>query len=173
VLGGLALAGYGLLRLVYATSPSMPHSRFGFLRSLDNSFSAENLAKFARTLAGSFAWESRFLPAALNLLLGLALVFALLRLVLARGRFGEGRVLGWLSLAMAVQLGLILLRGVAVGRYLMPLLPVLAALVVGGLVFAARERGVAARRFAAVLVAYDAYYLFGGLVVHEYLLLGA
>lgn len=173
-LGGLAVLGFVVLRLVFANSPSMPHSRLGFAQGLDKSLSLANLAEFGRTLAGSFGWESRFLPGALNLALGLVLAFALLRVAIARGRLQLGPVLPWLTLTAFVQLALILLRGgPSKGRYLMPTLPVFAALIVGGLVLAAHDRPLAARRVVVALVVFAAYFLFGGLVVHEFLLLGA
>lgn len=168
----LAAAGWVCLRIVFADSPAMPHSLVGFLDDLETGFSPANLAKFGRTFAGSFGWESRFLPGALNLALGATLAFAFVRLALYRLRLARGPELVWCALTLAVQLGLILLHGVAVGRYLMPMLPVLAALVAGGLVLAASDRDAAARRFVLALVAYNAWYLWGGLVVHEYLLLG-
>jgi xanthine/uracil permease len=144
----------------------------GFVQRIERSFSAESIGKFARTLAGSFGWESRFLPATLNVALGLVLAATLARLALARRRVGHGKELAWLALALATQVMLILLRGTAVGRYLMPMLPVLAALLAGGLVLASSDRDAAARRCLLALIALDAYYLFGGLVLHETLLLG-
>lgn len=171
-LGVLAVAGWALLHFVFADNPAMPHSLLGFLERLDRSFSAESVSKFARTFAGSFGWESRFLPAALNVALGLALAATLARVALARGRIGHGKELAWLALAMTTQVLLILLRGTAVGRYFMPMLPVLAALLAAGLVLASAERDAAARRCLLAVLALDAYYLAGGLVVHETLLLG-
>lgn len=173
-LGGMAVLGFVVLRIVFATSPSMPHSVMGFVQGLEKSLSLDNLAEFGRTLAGSFGWESRFLPGPLNVLLGVLLCAALLRLALAARRLDQGPVLTWLALTALVQVGLILVRGgPSKGRYLMPTLPVFAALVVGGLVLAAYDRPGAARRFAVALAIYAAYFLFGGLVVHEVLLLGA
>lgn len=168
----LALVGWALLRFAFADNPAMPHSLSGFLLRIDNGFSAENVGKFARTLAGSSGWESRFLPGVVNVALGVTLFAVLARAAAARRRIGQGRELAWLGLALATHLGLILLRGVAVGRYLMPLLPVLAALVAAGWVLAAFEREGAARRLALSLVAYNAFYLWGGLVPNEYLWLG-
>ncbi|HVS17615.1 MAG TPA: DUF2142 domain-containing protein [Planctomycetota bacterium] len=173
-LGLMAALGFVVLRIVFANSPSMPHSVMGFAAGLDKSLTLDNLSDFGRTLAGSFGWESRFLPGALNLLLGLTLFGALARLFAARARVGQAQVFVWLALGLAVQVGLILLRGgPSKGRYLMPTLPLLAALVVGGLVLAADDRPRAVRRFAVALAIYAAYFLFGGLVVHEVLLLGA
>lgn len=171
-LAALALVGWLVLRFAFADNPAMPHSLAGFLQRIDRGFSAENVGKFARTLAGSSGWESRFLPGAVNVALGLALGVGLASAAFAWRRLGQGRVLAWLGLALAVHLSLILLRGVAVGRYLMPLLPVLAALLAVGWVGAAHERSGAARRFTLALVAYGAFYLWGGLVQNEYLLLG-
>jgi 4-amino-4-deoxy-L-arabinose transferase-like glycosyltransferase len=172
LLGVLAGVGWALLHFVFADNPAMPHSVTGFVQRIERSFSAESIGKFARTLAGSFGWESRFLPATLNVALGLVLAATLARLALARRRVGHGKELAWLALALATQVMLILLRGTAVGRYLMPMLPVLAALLAGGLVLASSDRDAAARRCLLALIALDAYYLFGGLVLHETLLLG-
>ena len=171
---GLALAGWAALRFVFQGNPAFPRTVWGFMSRLDTGFSAQNLGKFTRTLAGSFGWESRFLPGALNVALALLVVFALWRCARGGARLLPRPRLLWCALAVGIQVLLIVLRGVAVGRYMMPMLPALAVLLVAGLVLAAPESGRerAARRFVLLLVAFNAYFLWGGLVVHETLLLG-
>jgi hypothetical protein len=91
---------------------------------------------------------------------------------LARGRRdGSQPVLVLCLLVVVVQLAIILLRGVGRGRYFMPALPGLAVVVVGGLVApwppARRER--TAQALLLALVAFEAVFLWGGLMLHGYL----
>ncbi len=170
----LAAAGATTLLWVFQHSPAVPRTLAGFFTRLERSFDPATLAKFGRTLAGSFGWESRFLPGPINWVLGLAVATGF-SLCAWRGTHEvPRRLLAWCAAVVAVQLTLIVLRGVAVGRYMIPVLPALAALVVAGLVASRheRDRPRAAAVFLLALVAYDALFLWGGLVAHEVLLLG-
>ena len=104
------------------------------------------------------------------------LTLAGLALALLLRRAGVERRLLYLCLAaVGVQLVLIVLRGVASGRYLVPALPALGVLCAAGLTapFPERARGALLRAAAAVLFAAAAAFLWGGLVLHQYLVIGA
>jgi 4-amino-4-deoxy-L-arabinose transferase-like glycosyltransferase len=170
----LLLVAVGAVLWLMPHNPAIPRSLMGFVTRLQNNFEPDHWPKFARTFAGSFGWESRFLPGALNVLLGVVLVVGLASCARRGARTLSRDLLIWCALAMGVQMLLIVLRGVAVGRYVIPMLPVLAVLVVAGLVLARPEtsRTRAASVFVLGLIAFNAYFLWGGLVAHETLLLG-
>lgn len=171
----LSAAGATALLWVFQHSPAVPRSLAGFITRVERSLDPATWSKFARTLAGSFGWESRFLPGPVNLALAGVVVAGLAACARRGARGTSRRVLGWCAAVVLVQIALIALRGVAVGRYLIPVLPTLAALLVGGLVASAHERNRAraALCFVLALIAYDALFLWGGLVANEVLRLGA
>lgn len=155
----------------------LPRSLLGFLTRLETGLSLDNLATTGRTLAGSFGWESRFLSGPVNLVLGVLTATGLVSAALAlkRGRIDASRaVLLLCVVVLVVQVLMLVLRGAARGRYLMPAMPALAALVVAGLVAGwperARDRATAA--VAAGLIVLESVFLWGGLAAHEYLVWG-
>lgn len=155
----------------------LPRSLVGFLTRLETGLSLDNLATTGRTLVSSFGWESRFLPGFVNVLLGLVTAIGLVSagLALRRGRLDASRaVLVLCTIVLVVQVLMLVLRGASRGRYLMPAIPALSALLVAGLVARWPEgsRDRATRLVAGGLITLEAVFLWGGLVTHEYLLWG-
>ena len=173
--GALVLALFAALPLAYLANqnPAIPRSFENLAGRLDAALQPAYGREFLRTTVGAFNWYSRDLPAwvhgavlgALGLsALGLAAAFA--------GRRSELRLgpLGLCLSAVAAQLLLVFLRGAAAGRYAIPALPAVGALVaVGLLTFVPRRwrpRALALAVFA--LVAFDSYFLWAGLVWNQY-----
>ncbi|MEZ6020272.1 MAG: hypothetical protein R3F17_09265 [Planctomycetota bacterium] len=135
---------------------------------LKEGFSAENIADLRSTLIGRFIWESRPLtpdwsPAiglGALILFALGIAGALLRRPWLRAR------LFWLAFGTgAAQLILMAFRGVSRGRYLMPVAPALALMLVVGLfaLLPARWQRPVAMLFLVALVTFDGYFVFHGL----------
>jgi hypothetical protein len=96
--------------------------------------------------------------------------------MLVRGPAGVSRPILLLSLAaIAIQLGLVVLRGLGHGRYLMPVLPAIGLVVVVGLLAPLHRywRPRIAMLYVLALVGYDALYLWGGLVPNELIVWGS
>jgi len=131
-----------------------------------------------RTFVGAFNWYSRDLPpwvyVAVAAGMGLAGAGALVASVWRSSGARRGlMLLCWATIAC--QVVLIALRGVAAGRYFMPVLPALGALVAAGLCapLPARLRPRAAAGLCAALVLYDGVFLWSGLVLNQYARWGA
>jgi len=169
----LVMAGATALVRVFQHDPTVPRTVGRFLARIEQSLDLAVWTKFGRTLAGSFGWESRYLPGAVNVVLGLLSLCGLALCCWRGSRAALRPVLTWCGAVVAVQLLLIGLHGVALGRYLIPALPALAVLLVAGMVssWPERLRSRAAGLFLGALLAYDALFLWGGLLLHEALLL--
>jgi hypothetical protein len=162
--------------LVWITqhNPAVPHSWKGFVDRLQAGSSLANWVVVGRTLVGSFGWESRFLPDALNAAVlgfgGVALLLAM-RATLRGTRLAQRPVLVLFLLLVVAPFLMVALRGAARGRYLMPALPAFSVLAVVGcfdlVPESARER--CAKLWVAALVAFEALFLWGGLLYHEHL----
>jgi hypothetical protein len=128
--------------------------------------------------AGRLNWNSRGLPGGYYVSLAAGAALALLgALALLRGgRPGLRRSVLLLCVAMLVaQTALVFLRGVAEGRYLTPAAPALGVIAAAGLVapWPPAWRARAAVALAAALLALDAVYLWGGIVLHHHVLWNA
>ena len=173
----VAIAALGVWLWLGQHNPALPKNVEALRLRLSRGLSLESLAEIWRTFVGSFNWYSRDLPrgvsAALGTLAALAALAALATLV--RTPSGLSRRLALLCFAaVAIQLALVALRGVAHGRYLMPVLPALGVLAAAGLVaLPERWRTRAVFAFALALALYDAVFLWAGLVPNEVLLWSA
>ncbi len=176
-LGGaaaFAAAVWFLLR----NSPVMPKSVAAFAKRIGAGLSLDTFEEMGTTFVGAFNWYSRELPSwayALAALLG-AVAFVSALVALRRRRAGVSQVLLVVCFAaLAIQFVLVVFRGVGHGRYLMPALPAIAALFVVGLLapLPAKHRPRAAALFIAAFVAFDALFLWGGLVPNEWLAWGS
>ena len=139
----------------------------GFVLSGD--FGSELL----RTLPGTYRWEGSPLPPGLQVTVAASIGLGLLACALAPGSRGVALSLCWLALAL--QLAAMVLRGFAVARYLLPVLPALAVLVSQGWcshVPANRRRALVVA-LAAALVVLDGFALWSGLLRGEYLEVGS
>ena len=161
--------------------PVVSNTWHNFADRLQGSFSPKFLLELLGTSVGRFNWQSRPISPALVGLLGAGIgvlgVVIGKRLLGATSEPGRGsrfllRVCLLFSLA---QLALVVLRGVPIGRYLAPALPAIAILV-GSLAWG-EERGHSSSRWVIgiflVLVAFSSYFLWGGLVFNQYVVLGA
>jgi 4-amino-4-deoxy-L-arabinose transferase-like glycosyltransferase len=166
-----AVAGYFWLNQHNA---ALPRSLVGLRTRLQVGFSAETYVTIGRTLVGSFGWESRFLPD--GFVLGVLAVGALglvlaVRALLSRSTPASRPLLLLCLLVVGVQIAMVVLRGAARGRYLVPALPAASALIVTGLLasWPADTRRRAIQLFALALVALEAVFLWGGLLFQEHL----
>jgi len=130
------------------------------------------------TFVGTFNWQMRRLPTEVYSAAGIALGIGLLGSVFAllRGADGQRRkILALCWLAFLSQLFAMGLRGYATGRYLFPVLPALATLLaIGWLVplrSSWRPRGTAV--LISVLIVFDGYAIWNGLVRHQYMVWGS
>jgi hypothetical protein len=159
-------------------SPVIPRNVTALLQRIERGGSLPNLVDVWTTLIGGFNWLSRELPRpfylATALVAGLALASALVAVF--RRPSGVSRPVLILCLAVvAMQLGLIVLRGEGHGRYLMPVLPALGMVFVTGLLAQLHRywRPRVAVLYVLALIAYDALFLWGGLVPNEYAVWGS
>lgn len=172
--GALVLLAGAAAAFLYAThSAALPRRLSNLRHRLDNAFSADLRERLLSTFGGAFGWETRLMPGELYLALALSLCLAFLGVlwVLAKREPGLRRgVLLACAAALLVQILLVGLRGEGRGRYLFPVLPALGALVACGLLgpLAPRRRPIALAALALLLVLYDAYFLWRGLLWNEY-----
>lgn len=159
-------------------SPVVPRTIAGFVTRVTRGASLATVREIWTTLVGSFNWYSRPMGSSVYLaaaLLGaLALAGAIAAVVKRPSGVSRAQLLLCLA-AVAAQLALVVGRGVGHGRYLMPAVTAFGALCVAGLVaplpLAWRPR--AALALCALLVVYDAVFLWNGLVPNEYLVWGS
>ncbi|MCP5023816.1 MAG: DUF2142 domain-containing protein [bacterium] len=171
-LGGVVTAGAAAW--IGAHNPGVTLSVQSNLSRLQSSFSGAELAKLRGTFVGSFNWESRAMDPDLSPYWGYTfLVLCLLSLVtLFHSRVWIDRRLLILSWgALFTQLMLMAFRGVSKGRYLMPVGPALAIILVAGLFALLPKR--LHRSFALfaviILVAFDGLFVWHGLAREAWL----
>ncbi len=171
-LGGVVIAG--AVAWIGAHNPAVTLSVSSNLSRLQSSFSGAKIMKLRDTFVGRFNWESRGMDPDLSVYWGYAfLVLCILSLVtLLRTRLWVDRRLLILSWgALFTQLMLMAFRGVSKGRYLMPVGPALAIILVAGLFALLPKR--LQRPFALfaviTLVAFDGLFVWHGLAREAWL----
>lgn len=159
-------------------SPTVPHSLQGFRLRVEQGFTLSALLETWRTWIGAFNWYSRDLPR--SVYVGGAIVAAIgvlgvVRTVRRPPAEIARAALVLCAAAIGVQYAMIVLRGVAAGRYFMPMLPAVALLAVAGLVavWPREHRARAALGCIVLLFVLDAIFLWYGLVPNQYLLWNA
>lgn len=172
VVGLLVLAALVPLGYLLSNNPAIPLTLGNFQERLHRAVQPAFWAEFGRTAVGAFNWYSRDLPPLVHAAVGYALALCGAGLVWALARRSDVRR-GLLLLcvaAVAGQLALVLLRGTAAGRYVMPQLVAFAALVtVGALApLPERWRPKALVALAGALLLFDAAFLWSGLVWNQY-----
>jgi len=172
--GGLLAIGYGYWRATH--SPSIPTNWEDVRERLALGLSSANMSELWRTSVGAFNWYSRDLPGGVSSIV----MFVVSCLMLgALWRLGRPKQINRVMLAMCLcallfQWAMIILRGVSAGRYLFPVLPALATLLAVG----AMSLGPNFTRRRVVsgvvigLIAFDAVFLWRGLLVEQYLVWG-
>jgi len=172
--GGVLAVGYGYWR--YMHSPSLPTDWADMSERLERGLSSTNLEELWRTSVGAFNWYSRDLPGGLSSTLlvvsSIILLGAIWRVYNPRK---SDRVLLLLCFAaVGSQLAMIILRGVSAGRYLFPVLPAAAVLLaVGSHALGPKfTRKRVAAGLVIGLIAFDAMFLWRGLLVEQYLVWG-
>jgi hypothetical protein len=178
VLGGLVFLAAAVWVWHTQHSPVVPRTIAGFVDRVTRGVSAATWRETWTTLVGSFDWYSRPMGTSIYLAAALFGVLALAGAITAVVKRPSGVSRAQLLLcfaAVAAQLALVVGRGVGHGRYLMPAVTAFGALCVAGLVapLPQRWRPRAALAFCALLVAYDAVFLWNGLVPNEYLVWGS
>jgi hypothetical protein len=158
--------------------PGLPRNVKALVSSVRDGLSSAAWSELWTTLVGKFNWYSRAFPSSIYVAAGVVCALALVGAVVCYVRRSSGVSRAHLVLcfaAVALQLALPVLRGVGHARYLMPAVPAFGALFVAGLVASLPERwrARAVLVFCASLVAYDAVFLWSGLVPNEYLLWGS
>lgn len=147
------------------------------LGRLREGLSLESLASLRDTLVGKLNWESRTITPDLSQEWGwfFAAVLALsLTGLFLRRDWLRSRLL-WLAWgASAVQLLLMAMRGVSKGRYLMPMAPALAILLVAGLLVLLPKKWQPTVALASVvlLLSFEAFFVWHGLGREAWLLWG-
>lgn len=176
--GAVVVVSIAVLLLYLRHSPALPKNLSALFGRIESGLSPATLAELGRTWIGTFNWNSRALPEGAYLAFAafgtLALVSSFAMLV--RGPNGVSRPILLLSLAaIAIQLLLVVGRGLGHGRYLMPVLPAIGVIAVVGLLAPLHRywRPRVAMLYVLALVGYDALYLWGGLVPHELLVWGS
>ncbi|MDF1836734.1 MAG: DUF2142 domain-containing protein [Planctomycetota bacterium] len=171
-LGGVGVAGGAAW--IGAHNPGITLSVQENLQRLQQGFSADKLAELRKYFVGRFNWESRGLEPDMGPYWGYAfLILAALSLVaLFRSSAWLDRrilILSWG--ALFTQLMLMAFRGVSKGRYLMPIGPALAIVLVAGLFALTPKR--LQRPFAlcavCTLVAFDGLFVWHGLAREAWL----
>lgn len=159
-------------------SPVLPRSVAAFLLRVGRGVSSSAMHELATSWIGAFNWYSRPLSSLAYASIGGTMAALMLGglVVLARGAAGVSRATLFLcALGVVVQFTLLVLRGVGHGRYLMPALLAISALLAAGAVawVPERSRPRAALALACALVVYDAWFLCAGLIPSEYGVWGA
>lgn len=155
-------------------NPAVPYSVQELAKRFDYALSGRGFVEVRDSILGSFNWESRPQPGWVRFVFGFGAISALVGAIVAWKRATPGverRLLLLCALTILVQFSLILLRGVGKGRYLMPAIGAIAVLVVAGLVrvLPERRRELAGVSLVLLWVAYDAMFLWAGLVTNQYL----
>ncbi|MDP6989217.1 MAG: DUF2142 domain-containing protein [Planctomycetota bacterium] len=174
----LAVAAAGVALWAGTDNPAVPRTMENVRMRLETAASPEFRWEFARTFVGAFNWYARDLPSSVAGALGAVGALAGLGLcaVLVRGREGvDRRTLAFCIVTVVAQAALVVLRGVAAGRYLMPALPALAVLACAGLLgpLPERRRPLAVALLGGGLLVFDGLVLWAGLVWNQYALWGA
>jgi len=161
----LATAG---LWLSLDASPVTAPSLASLVERLKASLEPTFWRGLAGTATGAFNWQSRTLPT--PLILAALAALAALALNGAHALWSRERrtVLLLLLLPLALQLTIVLLRGVGIGRYLFPAMPVLALLIGAGFEAAPHR----ARPLLIALAAFTSIWLTSGLFFEGQMLLG-
>ncbi|MCA9000879.1 MAG: DUF2142 domain-containing protein [Planctomycetes bacterium] len=171
-LGGIVVAGTAAW--IGAHNPAVTLNLQQNWDRLKGGFATDKMMGLQDTFVGRFNWESRGLEPNVAPYWGMAfLVLAGLSLLaLVRSRVWLDRrilILSWGGLL--TQLILMAFRGVSKGRYLMPIGPALAVVIVAGL-FALMPRkmqGTVALLAVVVLVAFDGFFVWHGLARQAWL----
>lgn len=161
----LALALFAALAVLYGlrASPVTPATLPGLTERLAGALEPRFWRSLIGTFTGTFNWQSRSLPTPI-LLAG----FALLSTLVIRGyRAAPRGLVALLALPVLSQIALVMLRGVGIGRYLLPALPALALAVAMGYESAPPRR----RPLLIALVAFASYSLVAGVFAHGHVLL--
>ena len=153
-------------------NPALPHSLAGLKKRLDAASSLDTWTVVGRTLVGSFCWETRFMPDPLSvavLAFGVAALVLAARAALRGTSVASPRVVTLCASLVLAPVVMVALRGAGRGRYIMPALPAFAVLAVVGWFDLVPEasRARCAKLWIAALVAFEALFLWGGLVFHE------
>ena len=170
----LALLGLGAVVVGGAATwlashnPGITRDLSANLERLRSGVGTEQLLELRSTLIGRFNWEDRSLQPDLGPLIGMiALVLLAISLfaLFWRRDWLRSRLI-WLAWgATFVQLFLMAMRGVSKGRYLMPIAPALAILLVAGLLVLLPKRFHRHAAFSMVmaLVLFDGFFVWHGL----------
>lgn len=171
---GLALlVGVMFVAYRFSNNPAIPETFDNLTSRLSAAWQPEFRHEFFRTAVGAFNWYSRDLPGWLHSSVAWALAASCLGLAIgfAKPRPDFHRGLAFLCLTgCLLQLSLVVMRGTAAGRYVMPMLPAFAILIVCGWLvpLPARWRERATILMALALIAYDGYFAWAGLVWNQY-----
>ena len=168
LLGLGAVVGGGAAYWISSYNPGVTLQLSEITSRLQQGLSAKSLASLRDTLVGKFNWESRSLQpdlapywgALFVVLLGVSLIGLFVRRDWLRSR------LLWLAWGTSlVQLILMALRGVSKGRYLMPVAPAMAVMLVAGLFILTPKKlhRPLALSFVLLLVAFDGFFVWHGL----------
>ncbi|MFT7671009.1 MAG: 4-amino-4-deoxy-L-arabinose transferase-like glycosyltransferase [Planctomycetota bacterium] len=171
----LILLAMAALVLVLQSShnPAVPHRLAEFQKRIHEAAQPAFRNEFARTAVGAFNWYSRDLPQWLYNSVGCTLALALIGLLVSLMRRASDLRRGLTLLCLAgcsAQLLLVILRGTAVGRYAIPMLPAFAALAAVGFLapFPPKWRARVGALIAILLLAFDGYFAWAGLVWNQY-----
>lgn len=160
-----------------AHNTALPDDLSNLGARIARSFTLERLRELTSTATGSFNWYSRPSAPIWQVLWSAA---ALLALLAAARRWRElpsrltHAVLALALICLVGQLGLVVLRGVAHFRYLLPVAPLLAVLWIAAFGDRSRpddERGL--RVSIALVVLHAGWFLWGGLIPDQYWSWGA
>ena len=171
----VAASGYVYLRATH--SPSLPTSWSDLGERFTEGFNAAYMSELWRTTVGAFNWYSRDLPAWVSTT-AMIVAFGLMMGALTKTASGveqKGRAILVLCIcALLAQCVMIGLRGVSAGRYLFPILPAAATLLAVGAaaIVPERSRQRAISFLVIAFIAFDAVFLWRGLLVEQYLVWG-
>jgi 4-amino-4-deoxy-L-arabinose transferase-like glycosyltransferase len=157
----------------FSHNPAIPDTLENLQTRVDAVLSPKFRRTFVRSAVGAFNWYSRRLPDWQYAAVGYALLLSTLGLVVAfvRRSSGLNRRMILLCLAgCACQLLLVILRGTAAGRYVMPMLPAFATLIAAGFLvpLPPQWRTRATALLVIALVALDGYFAWAGLTWNQY-----
>ena len=172
----VAAAGFAYLRATH--SPSLPTSWQDLCERFAEGFNADSVSELWRTTLGAFNWYSRDLPSGVS---QVAMVLVVILFLAACTKAFPGTpqrnraVLILCLCALLAQCALIGLRGISVGRYLFPVLPAAATLMAIGAaaIVPERSRGRIISALVIAFITFDAVFLWRGLLVEQYLVLGS
>jgi len=168
LLGLGAVAAAGAAAWLSTHNPGVTLSVESNLERLRTGLSLKSLGALRDTIVGRFNWEGRGLSPdvapAWGVFVLVVLALSLIAFVWRRDWLRQR--LMWLAWGTAlVQILLMAVRGVTKGRYLMPVAPALAVLVVAGLfvLIPARWQRSVAVGFVLLLMAFDGFFVWHGL----------